>query len=77
MIRALVIPTAVAALAVSATPALAGTANFSSEPAAGGAISLGDGRLSNRFSWRNPNPRREQEFQLIRPQLEAHLAEAG
>jgi hypothetical protein len=82
MIRALTIPTAVAALAVTATPALAGTSNFSSEPTANGggrpssshvAISLGDGRLSTRFSWRNPNPRREQEFQL----LQAQLAEAG
>jgi peptide/nickel transport system substrate-binding protein len=32
-----------------------------------------DGRLSLRFSWRQPNPRREQEFQLI----QAQLAEAG
>jgi peptide/nickel transport system substrate-binding protein len=32
-----------------------------------------DGRLSFRFSWRQPNPRREQEFQL----LQAQFAEAG
>jgi hypothetical protein len=132
MIRALTITTAVAALAVPATPALAGTSSFSSEPTAGGgrpgsahvANSLGpdsdaDGMpdayemekgtnplradsdldgltdgfelslgsnplkastvkaksrsLSIRFSWRTPNPRRQQEFQLI----QAQLAEAG
>jgi hypothetical protein len=105
MIRALTIPLALAALAVSAAPALAGTSNttyaFGSEPTAGGgrpssahvAISQGpdsdadgvsdpfemssaakkSGRLSIRFSWRTPNPRREQEFQLI----QAKLAEAG
>lgn len=32
-----------------------------------------DGRLSLRFSWRQPNPRREQEFALI----QAQLAEVG
>jgi hypothetical protein len=36
MIRALTIPLALAAFAVSAAPALAGTSNFSSEPTAGG-----------------------------------------
>jgi hypothetical protein len=102
MIRALTIPIALAALAVSAAPALAGASKtmslFGSEPAAGGgrqgsahvAISQGpesdadggsdpfemssaakkSGRLSIRFSWRTPNPRREQAFQLIQAQLD-------
>jgi hypothetical protein len=74
MIRVLTILAATLALAITAQPTTAGTSNTkATKLGKGGFVHPAGRRLSVRYAWRVPNPRRQSTAQLV----QAQLSEAG